>query len=120
MRATLAGQKFDITAISPSQQAISSKEPTEWQWEVTADDTGTYPLYLTLTAVIDINGVQSPRQIESFERTIDVRVVPVTLTRKVLDFAGRNWQWLWTAILIPVVGLLFRRRKTRPAPTPKT
>ena len=42
--------------------------------------------------------------------------VAVPWPDRVTGFAESNWQWLWTAILVPVVGLVWRRLRTRHRP----
>jgi hypothetical protein len=54
-----------------------------------------------------------PRVIRTFEETIAVNV---TLSQRVSSFFANNWQWLWTAILIPIIGWLISRRRRLPPP----
>jgi hypothetical protein len=46
-------------------------------------------------------------------------VVRITMGKVLRDFLANNWQWLWTALLVPAFGLWLRRRragKRRPDP----
>ncbi len=108
MEARLSGHMFQITAITHETQAVSKSQRTEWKWEIHPKEEGKYKLHLTLTALLEINGHTTPRAIRTFSKIIEVNV---TATQKIGIFFKNNWQWLWAAILVPVAGWLWRRRK---------
>lgn len=110
MEARLTGPRFKIEAITPEAQAISSSELTTWRWEVEPTATGRQRLHLTLSAILDVRGSPSTRMIRTFDRTL---AVDVSLSKRVANFLGNNWQWLWTAILVPAVAWYAARRKRR-------
>jgi hypothetical protein len=109
MEARLTGYMFQITAITPEIQAVSKNQETEWRWEIYPKKEGKHSLHLTLTALLEINGHSTPRSVRTFDRTIDVTVTP---TQKIKIFVKSNWQWLWAAILIPVGGWLWKRKRS--------
>ena len=111
MEARLTGLGFEIEAVTPETQGVSGQDVTEWKWEIEPTERGTQRLHLTLTALIEVDGEASPRTVRTFERML---VVDVALSTRVSEFVGDNWQWLWTAILIPVAGWLVRRRVVQP------
>ncbi len=106
MEARLSGSMFEITAITSEIQAISKNQQTEWKWEVCPKKKGQHKLYLTLTAFLESERHTTPRTIKTFTITIEVNV---TATQEIDSFFGNNWQWLWAAILVPVVGWLWKR-----------
>jgi hypothetical protein len=108
MEARLTGVGFRIEAVTPEVQAVTRRQNTEWRWEVEPTGTGTRRLHLTLSALIDVEGTESPRTVRTFSQTLEVRV---TLLRRLSGFVGENWQWLWTALLIPVGGWMLRKRR---------
>ncbi len=109
MEARLSGQNFSIVAITPEIQAISINENTEWKWEAVPKKGGKQYLHLTLSVFILVDGVSTPRTIRTFDSTIEVKVTPA---QKVKIFLENNWQWLWAAILVPLVGWLWKKRKS--------
>lgn len=110
MEANLAGTGFRIEAITPAAQPVSGAGATEWKWEVEPTKTGTRRLHLTLSAILDLEGKESLYTVRTFERKLEVHV---PLRERLSGFVGRNWQWLWTALLLPVGGwMLSRRRRT--------
>ena len=112
MEARLTGPRFKIEAITPEVQAISGSELTSWRWEVEPTATGRPRLHLTLSAILDVRGSPSTRTVRTFQRTL---VVDVSLSDRVANFLQANWQWLWTAILVPVAAWFVARHK-RQAP----
>ncbi len=114
MEARLTGYMFQITAITPEIQAVSRAQQTEWKWEIHPKEEGQHELHLTITAHLDVNGEIIPRKIKTFDRII---AVDVTATQKAKLFFENNWQWLWAAILVPVIGWLWKRKKKQPTNT---
>lgn len=113
MEAQLTGPGFDIAPVTPAVQLVSKEAVTEWQWEVEPTKTGERRLHLTLSALIDLGGKERTYTVRTFERTL---VVKVTFGERLETFVGENWQWLWTALLIPIVGLVLRWRQRRKLP----
>jgi hypothetical protein len=112
MEAQLAGTGFAIEALTPAVQLASHDGITEWRWEVEPTRSGMRRLHLTLSALVDVDGHESAYTVRVFERTLDVRV---SLRDRLAGFVGDNWQWLWAALLVPLVGWLVRQRR-KPAP----
>ncbi|MGP8305625.1 hypothetical protein [Vibrio sp. YIC-376] len=110
MEATLSGDKFSITSITPDIQIISESVQTEWRWEIHPKAEGRHNLHLTLVAMLDIDGRTTPRSIKTFDRSIEVEV---TGKQKMVAFISSNWQWLWATILVPVAGWIWRQRKAK-------
>jgi len=123
MEARLTGTNFAITAITDEEQAIVSGADTEWKWEVAPKETGTQALHLTLTALFDVDGAKTRRTVQTFDRIIEVRV---TRMQTLQDFFKKNWQWICTALLIPLGIWIFKKltskkqkpRNQKPKPRP--
>jgi len=109
MLARLTGNGFTINAVTQEKQSIGT-DVTQWQWDVQATAKGTHQLHLTLTVVINVDGTDQERSLNTFDRMIQVEVTP---WRTVTNFASSNWQWLWAVVLTPVVGWLWRRSRKR-------
>jgi hypothetical protein len=112
MEAHLAGLSFEIAPIIPEHQLVSERENTTWEWEVRPTATGTHRLHLAMLVFLDVNDRGTPRAIGTYDAIIEVRV---GLLERTSGFVERNWQWLWVAILAPVAGWFFRRRKATAA-----
>ena len=110
MEAHLSGAGFQITAVTPEEQAITSKGNTEWKWEVKPVNPGLHLLHLTLTAIFNVDNTSMRRAIRTYDKTIEVEV---TWDQRVSGFIGKNWQWLWATLLIPIAGFLWRMCKGR-------
>ena len=114
MEARLSGYMFQITAITPELQAVSMSQQTQWKWEIHPKEEGSHQLHLTLTALLEIDGHSTGRAIRTFDKIIEVNV---TATQKIGLFLENNWKWLWAAILVPVAGWLWKRKKKQPINT---
>ena len=115
MQAHLTGANFDISAITPEDQAISGRDSTQWQWDVKPKSDGVQHLHLTLSALIEVDGQSTPRSIRTFDS--DIRVV-VPVRHELLSFFKDNWQWLWATLLVPFGAWLWGKWKKARAPAP--
>lgn len=109
MEAKLSGDpaQVRIVAIAPEVQAVSSRLDTSWTWDVTALTPGRHSLHLTLNAVLDGG---DRRSVQTFDRIIEV---DAGLGYWISGFVQKNWQWLWSAILIPLAGLGWKKWRSR-------
>jgi hypothetical protein len=113
MAARLTGDGFQIQERSPAIQAVGGAEPTRWTWEVTPTSDGDRTLELSLDAQLIVDGQDTPRTIRTFTKDI---VVSITLPQRLGRFVTANWQWLWGAVLVPVLGVagaFLRKRLSR-------
>ena len=101
MDARLVGPDFDITAVTPEEQPVTSKGTTEWLWDVKPKTDGDRTLHLTLLAVLEVNGQRASRNIRSFSKDITVSVTPVQWMGRLVS---SKWDWLWAAIIVPLAG----------------
>ena len=69
-----------------------------------------------LIAPVILDGKETPYDVRTFEARVSVFVTPTTRVR---DFVAANWQWLWTALVVPVF-LWWRKRRTEQAATVKS
>jgi hypothetical protein len=112
MEATLASEEFDVTPLSTQQQFVAAGQETEWLWQVKPKRTGKLHLFLTLNAIIKIGDQTNAYKVKTFSRTLTINV---SLGTHIRDFVKANWQWAWTAVLVPV-GLWLYRRRVKPTP----
>lgn len=112
MVANLKGAGFEINPITEPMQVVDMNADTEWRWEITAIQPGTRNLYLTMDAIITIDGKEKPHTIHSLSEEI---MVHVSIQQHISAFVAKNWQWLWSAILVPLIGWLWERRKKQSA-----
>ena len=106
MEARLSGPNFQITAITTEEQAVGSIDTVEWKWEIKPTAPGRHRLHLTLTALFSVDGANTRRSVRTFDKSIEVEV---TAGQWASEFFGKNWQWLWAAILLPIGGWLWKR-----------
>jgi hypothetical protein len=115
MEARLTGAKFKIQEVTPALQAVSGQGVTEWKWDIEPTEAGTHSLHLTLSAIIQVRGSDRVFPVRTFDQELPVRV---TFLSRVSGFVEDNWQWLWTAILIPLLAWFLSKRKQKQKPQP--
>ena len=110
MQATLKGSSFEITKITDEVQGVSYEGTTRWQWEIRPRQSGTHSLFLTLSALLEVDGEPTPHVIDVYSRKINVRV---GLGEQVAGFVGDHWRWLAGTIIIPLFGWYWRSRRSK-------
>lgn len=106
MEARLVGTAFDISPITPERQAVSNAGVAEWKWEIKPKGIGEQRLFLTLSTHLAVNDEHIEHTVKTFSKTLDVKVV---WPQSALYFLAIYWQWLCTAVAIPIVGWLASR-----------
>lgn len=110
MEAHLSGPQFDITPVTPEVQAVSREEITKWEWNVMPKAGGRHSLHLVLNALLTVDGENTPRTVRTFQREI---VVEVSWGQRAVAVLDKHGQWLWGAVLIPVLGWAWRLCRSR-------
>jgi hypothetical protein len=117
MAAELTGVNFDIVPSGPQVQYISAVEPTNWTWQVKAKSEGDQILDLTLSAILQIDEKDTPRKINTFHKTITVKVTScedVTSCLKQAKEIVTDSKEIFAGALIPIGAFLiawFRKRR---------
>jgi hypothetical protein len=99
---------FEVVPLTPPRQPVSRAAPTEWRWNVTANETGKQTLHLTINAIVTVDGERFPRSLNVLDRDIEV---DITAMQRLGMFVGNNWQWLAGTIVIPLALWLWTNRK---------
>lgn len=102
----LTGANFLIQAMTPESQPVGTLTTSHWEWRVTPTQSGKQQLELTVNAVLRIDGVEREFSIQTYDKSIDVKV---DWPSSVAAFFAANWQWLWTTLFVPVIVVAWRR-----------
>ncbi len=102
------------------EQLISTTDTTRWAWLVTAKKGGTQQLTLVIYRLVEYEGQDYWREVQTYKADI---VVEVTFSTW---FESLDWKWIASAILIPLLVAAwgwFRNKKknseeNKPVPTP--
>jgi hypothetical protein len=109
MKVQLSGRPyFDITPLDDTEQLITNNGFTEWSFTVTPLKSGKLPLHVRITAIVRAAGVEKMKDFPVKDEIIQVQVSPIA---SVGSFVSKNWQWLWSAILVPIALWLWNRRR---------
>ncbi len=115
MKAVLLSNDAQAFSIQPVQdnpeQLVSGTQTTNWTWLVTAHKSGTQALTLILYRLVQFQGEDYWREIQTYQSNIDVKV---TVAQR-LD--SLDWKWiagiLITALLIPAFWRWLDQRKKK-------
>jgi hypothetical protein len=118
MEVQLEGSAFTVSALTPARQPVSRSSPTEWRWDVKANQTGRQTLHLTINAIVTVDGERFARSLRVLNRDIVVEITPLQRAGR---FITGNWQWLAGTVIIPFVMWAWasRSRSRRTARTRK-
>ena len=106
MEAHLIGDQFQITPINKERQPVTANGLTQWAWDIAPKELGEQTLHLTLDAIIKNGDHEEPYTLQTFNRSI---VVNVAWPGSAIAFLAKNWQWVCTAVIFPVIVWLVRR-----------
>lgn len=106
MEARLTGSAFEITPVTPERQAVSTTGVAEWKWAIRAKEVGEQKLFLTLNANLLVNDRERQHTVHTFSKALAVQVI---WPQSAVYFLWSYWQWICTAIAIPLVGWLAAR-----------
>jgi hypothetical protein len=120
MEATLRPARkeaFEVLAVQPELQTLHPVKTTRWTWRVTPLEGGRQELHLVVSAPsLPSEKSRAPLSMVNYKHTIVVNVTP---WKHVTRFGKNNWQWLWTALLIPAAGLVWKRLRRKRVEVPK-
>lgn len=105
MAARLIGINFDKEPDDTQIQALGSMRPARWSWQVSPKKAGSQELLLEITARITVQGRDTDLGVASSRQEV---VVTNPLGQRFSRFLGAYWEWLWVAVLAPVVGAMWR------------
>ncbi len=112
MSAHLSGDDFQIDSLNSEEQLIGGDTFTQWAWDVTPLGTGKHTLHLRVTARVSVDGTEGQKDLPVVERDVNIRVNPGYL---IGSFLKGYWEWVVTAILVPLVGIGWKVQADRKA-----
>jgi hypothetical protein len=102
MRASISAPGFDFSPKEAQEQVVKAGEPTVWVWTLVPQSTGSLTLVFTLEGILTIDGKETAIRPPALTVPVRVEVNP-------LLFFEKYWQWLMTAIVIPLVVFFGKR-----------
>ena len=102
---------FHITPLGSATQAVSAATRTEWRWAITPRRSGTSRVVVVITALLDVDGHETPRTVTTLTGDI---AVDATLRQAIWTFWLANWGWLigMVAIIGPIIGWCVGRKSS--------
>ena len=107
IRANLFAPDFKITNMTPDEQALSSIEPTQWQWILEPTQEGKFEVDLTITALVKIDDTATLHTLKTYNKPL---VVEVTRKQKLKIWFDKYWQWFFSTLLLPLGMLIYKSK----------
>jgi hypothetical protein len=110
MKARLTGREFNVESLSEENQVISPEGLTQWEWEVTPQESGTHTLFLSVAVIIlsDDFGRQT-KSLPVLEHQVSVRVPPGEVCKKVFQLMVKYLDLILGGVLVALVWYLLRK-----------
>ena len=99
---------FDIKPLDATEQLITNNGFSEWSFTVIPLKSGRLPLHVRVTAIVRAAGIEKTKDFPVKDEIIQVQVAPLAA---VGSFVSKNWQWLWSTILVPIALWWWNRRR---------
>jgi hypothetical protein len=100
LSAYLHGSGFEVKQIFKSSKRLIDPDKVEkWEWNIKAIEKGVHKINVELYTYFYIKGSEKPYCLKTYEKQIEIKV---TTSQKIWKFIKGNWQWSFTAIIIPV------------------
>ena len=114
--ASLTSEGFSISPADTPTKILLPEGDRTWIWSIKPKPTsrGTQTLVLTVTSDLGLGGDSKDSRSRSFVRDIYVEVDD-SRPNVMLDFFVKNWDKLWTLLLLPAGALVFQQIKRRRA-----
>ncbi len=100
---------FEVTEfVEKGRQAVDPNRVTEWRWTLTPKKMGTHKVNISVSAVVEVGGDRAERLVKIFDR--DVMII-VSTVDAIKFFLLSYWQWMWSAIILPIGLWFWKHRK---------
>lgn len=99
-----------IEVVSEGRQVLNLSGPTEWRWTLTPKKLGDYKVNVTVSAVVQIGSDRAERLVKIFDQEVNVYVTPADAAK---FFFTKNWQWLWSVMIMPFGLWFWKSRKKK-------
>lgn len=117
MRAELhASGGLVVKPLSARDQGVPGRSITTWMWEIAvrddfeAEGNGDEYVGATLYALLN-SGTDQAVPLRSWHHDVAVKITPYQRARR---FVADNYQWLWTAFLVPAIPAVWQWSKRKP------
>lgn len=109
IQAKLDSNDFIITPITPERQVIIGDRNTIWKWSLSAKKPGPNKVVkITVSAIVLVDGEKIESYVDTYTNVINIDITP---KQRLFRWLSANWQWAWGALLIPVLGFFYNRKR---------
>jgi len=98
--AKLDAADFEITNITPTEQAISDFGSTEWLWNLRPKRAGSLQVNVSITAIIFVGDKSTSYHIKTYDQIVNIEVTAYQL---VVSWLVKYWQWIISTMILPLI-----------------
>jgi len=103
MKAEFVGGDFTIIGQGIQEQAVTLKNDTVWRWRAYSIRPGVRTFKVLLHTLVIIDGNETPKTLDVGEAIVTIKVNPA-------EFALRNWQWIVSVIVLPIIAWVVKQQ----------
>lgn len=102
---------FEVTEfVEKGRQAVDPNRITEWRWTITPKKMGTHKVNVSVSAVVEVGPDRAERLVKIFDREV---MIIVNTVDAIKYFLLSYWQWMWSAIILPIGLWFWKHRKKK-------
>lgn len=106
--AKLDAADFEITNITPTEQAISDTDSTEWLWNLRPKRAGNLQVNLSITAVVFVGEKSTAYHIKTYDQVVNIEV---TIPQLLTSWLAKYWQWIISTMVLPLIVWAWKMKK---------
>lgn len=107
IQANLTAPDFNIDAVTPEEQALTTTEPTEWLWKLTPETSGSHDVTVSVIAIVDIGDKSAMHHIKTYEQSV---IIDIKASQLITDWFKKYWQWLFSTLIIPFAVWFYKNK----------
>lgn len=104
---------FLVEPNEAAEQAITKDSQTTWTWQLKPKAGGMFTVIVELYAIVYIGNERTKKKYKTLKQPITITVPPEPTYIKVWNWIDDKWEWVWTVIMIPLIGFIWKRYKKK-------
>jgi hypothetical protein len=109
----LIAPDFIVEPVTAAEQPITKDSETSWSWQLKPQAEGNFSVIVELYAIVYVGDQKTRKKYKTLSQNITVTVPPVSKTTQIWNWIDSKWDWLWSVLIIPLIGYIWSRVKKK-------